>query len=47
MTLVNRQNVSVNKIDDSPSIQFAESKYCLKIQLLALVVMIHEVGLNA
>jgi len=47
ITLVNTQNVSVNKIFDSSSIQFAETKYGLRIQLLALVVMIHEVWLNA
>jgi len=47
ITLVNTQNVSVNKTVDSPSIQCAESKYDLRIQLLVLVVMIHEVWLNA
>jgi hypothetical protein len=45
-TLVNTQNVSVTKIVDSSSIQCAESKYGLRIQFLALVVMIHEVWLN-
>ena len=47
ITLVNTQNVSVTKIVDSSSIQCAESKYGLRIQFLALVVMIHEVWLNA
>jgi hypothetical protein len=47
ITLVNTQNVVVTKIVDSPSIQCAESKYGLRIQFLALVVMIHEVWLNA
>ena len=47
ITLVNTQNVSVTKIVDSPSIQCAESKYGRRIQFLALVVMIHEVWLNA
>jgi len=47
ITLVNTQNVSVNKIVDSSSIQRAESKYGLRTQFLALVVMIHEVWLNA
>jgi len=47
ITLVNTQNVSVNKIVDSSSIQHAESKYGLRTQLLALVIMIHEVWLNA
>jgi predicted transcriptional regulator len=42
-TLVNTQNVSITKIVDSSSIQCAESKYGLRIQFLALVVMIHEV----
>jgi len=45
--LVNTQNVSVTKTVDSPSVQCAESKYGLRIQFLALVVMIHEVWLNA
>jgi len=45
--LVNTQNVSVTKIVDSSSIQCAESKYGLRIQFLVLVVMIHEVWLNA
>jgi hypothetical protein len=44
---VNTQNVSVTKIVDSTSIQRAETKYGLRIQFLALVVMIHEVWLNA
>ena len=44
---VNTQNVSVTKIVDSSSIQRAETKYGLRIQFLALVVMIHEVWLNA
>jgi len=35
------------KIVDSSSIQSAESKYVLRIQFLTLVVMIHEVWLNA
>jgi hypothetical protein len=47
ITLVNTQNVSVTKIVDSSSIQCAESKYGLRIQFLALVVIIHEVWLNA
>jgi hypothetical protein len=47
ITLVNTQNVSVTKIVDSFSIQFAESNYDLRIQFLALVVMIHEAWLNA
>ena len=47
ITLVNTQNVSVTKIVDSSSIQNAETKYDLRIQFLALVVMIHEVWLNA
>jgi len=47
ITLVNTQNVSVTKIVDSSSIQRAETKYGLRIQFLALVVMIHEVWLNA
>jgi hypothetical protein len=46
ITLVNTQNVSVTKIVNS-SIECAESKYGLRIQFLALVVMIHEVWLNA
>ena len=40
-TPVNTQNVSVTKIVHSSSIQSAESKYGLRIQFLALVVMIH------
>jgi len=47
ITLVNTQNVSATKIVFSSSIQCAESEYGLRIQLLALVVMIHEVWLNA
>ena len=47
VTLVNTQNVSVTKIVDSSSIQRAGTKYGLRIQFLALVVMIHEAGLNA
>ena len=47
ITLVNTQNVFVTKIVDSSSIQRAETKYGLRIQFLALVVMIHEVWLNA
>jgi hypothetical protein len=47
ITLVNTQNVSVTKIVNSSSIQCAEFKYGLRIQFLALVVMIHEVWLNA
>ena len=47
ITLVNTQNVSVTKIVDSASIQRAETKYGLRIQFLAVVVMIHEVWLNA
>ena len=42
ITLLNTQNVSVTKIVDSTSIQRAETKYGLRIQFLALVVMIHE-----
>ena len=38
---------SVTKIVDSSAIQCAESKYGIRIQFLALVVMIHEVWLNA
>ena len=45
--LVNTQNVSVTKIADSSSIQRAGTKYGLRIQFLALVVMIHELWLNA
>ena len=47
VTLVNTQNVSATKVVDSSSIQRAETKYDLRIQFLALVVMIHEVWLNA
>jgi len=46
ITLVNTQNVSATKIVDSSSFQRAETKYGLRIQFLALVVMIHEVCLN-
>ena len=46
-TLVNTQNVSVTKIVDSSSIQRAETKYGLRIKFFALVLMIHEVWLNA
>ena len=46
-TLVNTQSVPVTKTVDSSSIQCAESKYGLRIQFLTLVVMIHEVWLNA
>ena len=47
ITLVNTKNVSVTKIVDSSSVQCAESKYGLRINFLALVVMIHEVWPNA
>ena len=47
ITLVNTQNVSATKIVDSSSIQLAETKYGLRIQFLALVVMIHELWLHA
>ena len=47
ITLVNTQTVSVANIVDPSSIQRAETKYCLRIKFLALVVMIHEVRLNA
>jgi len=47
VTLGNTQNVSVTKIVGSSSIQCTETKYGRRIQLLALVVMIHEVWLNA
>ena len=47
ITLVKTQNVSVTKIVNSSLIQRAETKYGLRIQFLALVVMIHEVWLNA
>jgi len=47
ISLVNTQNVSVNKIVDSSSIRRAETKYGPRIQLLALVFMIHEVWPNA
>ena len=46
-TLVNTKNVSVTKIVDSSSIQRAETKYGLRIKFFALVLMIHEVWLNA
>ena len=46
ITLVKTQNVSSTKIVDSSSIQSAETKYGLRTQFLALVVMIHEVWLN-
>ena len=46
ITLINTQNVSVTKIVDSSSIQCAETKYGLRIQFLAIAVMIHEVWLN-
>jgi len=45
-TLVNTQNVSVTKMVDFSSSQCAEYKYGLRIQFLALVVMIHELWLN-
>ena len=45
--LVNTQNVSVTETVDSHSVQCAESKYGLKIQFLALVVMIYVVWLIA
>jgi len=44
--LVNTQNISIMKVVDLSSVQCAESKYGLRIQFLALVVMIHEVWLN-
>ena len=47
ISLVNTQNVSVTKIVDFSSIQCAESKNGLRIQFVALVVMIHEVWHNA
>jgi len=37
------KKISVTKIVNSTSIQCAESKYGLRIQFLALVVMIHAV----
>ena len=46
-TLVNTQNVSLTKIVDSSSVQRAETKYGIRIQFLTLVVMLHEVWLNA
>jgi len=45
--LVNTQNVSVTKTVDLSSVQCVESKYGLRIQFLAQVVMIHEVWLSA
>jgi hypothetical protein len=45
--IFNTQNVSVTKIVEFSSIQSAESKYGLRIQFLALIVMIHKVWLNA
>ena len=45
--MINTQNVSATKIVDFSSIQCAEAKYGLRIQFLALVVIIHEVRLNA
>jgi hypothetical protein len=45
--MVNTQNVSITKIANSSSIQCVESKYGIKIQFLALVVMLHEVWLNS
>jgi hypothetical protein len=47
ITMINTQNVSVTKIVDFSSLQCAESKYGLRSQFLALVVMIHEVWLKA
>ena len=41
--LVNTQNVSVTKVVDSSLVQCAETKYGLRIQFLAQVVMTHEV----
>jgi len=41
------QNVYITRIVDSSSVQCAESKYGLRIQYLALVVVIHVVWLNA
>jgi len=46
ITLVNTQNVSVTKIVYSSSIRRAETKYGLRIQFSALVVLIQEVWLN-
>ena len=46
-TLVNTQNVSVTKRVDSYSVECAESKYGLRIQLLSLGLMIYKVGFNA
>jgi len=47
ITLVDTQNVSITKIVDSSSIQCAETKNGLRIQVLAVAVMIREVWLNA
>jgi len=47
ITLVNTQNVSITKIVNSSSIQRAETKYGLRIQFLVIVVMMHELWLNA
>ena len=47
IALVNTKNVSVTKIVDSSSTERAETKYGLRFQFLALVVMIHEVWFNA
>jgi hypothetical protein len=47
ITLVNIQNVSANKIVDSSLVQGVETKHGLRIQFLALVVMIREVWFNA
>jgi len=46
ITLFNTQNEFITKIVYSSSTKCAETKYGLKIQFLALVVMIHEVWLN-
>ena len=46
ITLVDTQIVSVTKIVASSSIQRAETKYGLRIQFLAVVVIIHEVWFN-
>jgi len=47
ITLVNTQNISVTKTVDFSSIQRTETKHGFSIQFLALVVMTHEVWLNA
>jgi len=47
ITLIKTQNESVTKIVDSSSIQYAENKYGLRIQFLALGVMISEVWFSA